>query len=111
MEWNPTWNDPLTRYVAPYHDLIGDKRTRTTFDETVRGIMGAGSSMCQHIAAHSAVLAQGKQGAQRDIRLREKRKTGVFHDLAAKPVKGSSSLSRKTHGEEQDDSISRYEDL
>jgi hypothetical protein len=69
MEWKPTWNDPLTRYVAPYHDLIGDKRTRTTFDETIRGIMGAGSLICQQIAAHSAVLAQGKKGAQRVIRL------------------------------------------
>ena len=31
-------------------------------------------------------------------RLREKRKAGVFHDLAAKPVKGSPSTSRKTQG-------------
>ncbi len=52
MEWKPTWNDPLTRYLAPYHDLIGDKRTRTTFDKTIRGIMGAGNSICQQIAAH-----------------------------------------------------------
>lgn len=69
MEWKPTWTDPLTRYVAPYHDLIGDKGTRTTFDETIRGIMGAGSLICQQIAAHAAVLAQGKKGAQRVIRL------------------------------------------
>jgi len=44
-------------------------------------------------------------------RLREKRKAGVFHDLAAKPVKGSSSPSRKTQGEGQDEITSRYEDL
>jgi hypothetical protein len=25
MEWKSTWNDPLTRYLAPYHELIGDK--------------------------------------------------------------------------------------
>jgi hypothetical protein len=69
MEWKTTWNDPLTRYVAPFHDLIGDKRTRTTFDETIRGIMGAGSLICQQIAAHSAVLAKVKKGAQRMLRL------------------------------------------
>ncbi len=69
MEWKTTWNDPLTRYVAPYHDLIGDKRTRTTFDETIRGMMGAGSLICQQIAVHSPVLAKAKKGAQRIIRL------------------------------------------
>jgi hypothetical protein len=41
MEWNATWNDPLRSYLAPYDELIGDKRTRGTFDETIRGIMGA----------------------------------------------------------------------
>src|SRR6266566_2998812 len=69
MEWKTTWNDPLTRYLAPFHDLIGDKRTRRTFDETIRGIMGAGSLICQQIAAHSAVLAKVKKGAQRILRL------------------------------------------
>lgn len=69
MEWNPTWNDPLTRYIAPYHELIGDKRTHSTFEETIRGILGGGSLICQQIAVHSAVLAQGKRGAQRIIRL------------------------------------------
>ncbi len=44
-------------------------------------------------------------------RLREKRKAGVFHDLAAKPVKGSPSTSRKTQVEEQGEINSRYEDL
>ena len=69
MEWKTTWNDPLTRYLAPYHELIGDQRTGTTFQETIRGIIGAGSLICQQIAAHSPVLAQGKKGAQRVIRL------------------------------------------
>ena len=44
-------------------------------------------------------------------RLREKRKAGVFHDLTAKSVKGSTSPSRKTQEEGQDESNSRYEDL
>jgi len=55
MEWKTTWNDPLTSYVAP-HTLIGDKRTHTTFDETIRGMIGAGSLICQLMAAHSAAL-------------------------------------------------------
>jgi hypothetical protein len=69
MEWKSTWNDPLTSSVARSHDLIGDKRTRTTFDETIRGIIGAGSLMCQQIAAASPIRAKGKKGAQRVIRL------------------------------------------
>jgi hypothetical protein len=69
MEWNATWTDPLRTYVAPYHELIGDKRTRTTFDETIRGLMGAGSLICHRIAAHSPVLAKAKKGAQRILRL------------------------------------------
>jgi DNA replication protein DnaC len=44
-------------------------------------------------------------------RLREKRKAGVFHDLAAKPVKGTPSTSRKTQGEGQDEITSRYDGL
>jgi DNA replication protein DnaC len=44
-------------------------------------------------------------------RLREKRKAGVFHDLAAKPVKGNSSVSRKTQGEGQSEINDRYDGL
>ena len=61
MEWKTTWNDPLTSYVAAFDDLIGDKRTRKTFGETVRGIIGAGSLICQQIAGQSPVLSQGKK--------------------------------------------------
>lgn len=78
MEWKSTWNDPLTRYLAPYHTLIGDKRTRTTFDETIRGIMGAGSLICPQIAAHSPVLAKAKKGAQRIIRRAKCREHAAF---------------------------------
>jgi hypothetical protein len=69
MEWNATWNEPLKTYLTPYHNLIGDQRTRTTFDETIRGIMGAGSLICQQIAVHSPVMAKAKKGAHRIIRL------------------------------------------
>jgi DNA replication protein DnaC len=44
-------------------------------------------------------------------RLREKRKAGVFHDLAAKPMKGNSSTSRKTQAEGQSEINSRYDGL
>jgi DNA replication protein DnaC len=43
-------------------------------------------------------------------RLREKRKAGVFHDLAAKPLKASPS-SPKTQGEVPDQVNGRYDDL
>ena len=69
MEWNATWKDPLRIYLAPYDELIGDKRTRKTFEETIRGIMGAGSLICQQIAASSPMLAKVKKGAQRILRL------------------------------------------
>src|SRR5438874_1955048 len=75
MEWDATCNDPLKTYLAPYHQLIGDQRTRTTFDETIRGIMGAGSLICQQIAVHSPVLTKAKKGAQRIIRLASREST------------------------------------
>lgn len=44
-------------------------------------------------------------------RLREKRKAGVFHELSAKPVKGSPSSSLKAQGEGQSEINSRYDGL
>src|SRR5947209_8294437 len=69
MEWNPTWEDPLTSYVKQFDGLIGDQRTRKTFGETIKGIIGAGSLICQQIAAQSAELSKGKKGSQRVRRL------------------------------------------
>jgi hypothetical protein len=69
MEWNPTWEDPLTSYMKQFAGLIGDQRTRKTVGETVKGIIAAGSLICQQIAAQSAELSQGKKGSQRVIRL------------------------------------------
>ncbi|SRR5258708_7603146 len=69
MEWKTTWTDALTSYVAAFDQLIGDRRTRKTFGETVRGIIGAGSLICQQIAGQSPVLSQGTKGAQRVSRL------------------------------------------
>jgi len=47
MEWNTTWEDPLTSYVKHFNTLIGDQRTVKTFGEIVKGIIGAGSLMCR----------------------------------------------------------------
>ena len=69
MEWNPTWEDPLTSYVKQFAGLIGDRRTYQTFGETVKGIITAGSLICQQIAAGSAELSKGKKGSQRVMRL------------------------------------------
>ena len=69
MEWNPTWENPLTSYVKHFDGLIGDRRTHETFGEIVKGIIGAGSLICQQIAGQSAELSKGKKGLQRVIRL------------------------------------------
>lgn len=69
MEWNSTWEDPLTSYVKHFAGLIGDQRTGTTFGEIVKGIIASGSLICHRIAAQSAELSRGKKGSQRVIRL------------------------------------------
>ncbi len=69
MEWDARWQDPLTKYLQAFDELIGDRRTRRTLQETIRGIIGAGSLICQQIAAHSVVLSKGEKGWQRVARL------------------------------------------
>ncbi len=61
--------DPLAEYLGHFERLIGDKRTSKTFGAIVRGIINAGSLICQRIAAHSPLLSATKDGAQRVIRL------------------------------------------
>ena len=39
-------------YLGPFDRLIGDRRTGVTFGEIVKGIITAGSLVCQRIAAH-----------------------------------------------------------
>ena len=68
MEWQPTWEDPFAAYLAQFHGLIGDQRTRVTFTETVKGIIAAGSLVCQRIAAQSPILGAVLDGAQRVLR-------------------------------------------
>src|SRR5437588_11388737 len=69
MEWNTPWEDPLTSYLKQFERLIGDQRTRKTFGAIVKGIITAGSLICQQIAASTAELSKGKKGSQRVIRL------------------------------------------
>ena len=69
MKWELDWNDPFTQYLAPFDPLVGDRRTWTTLSETVRGIIGSGSLLCQRIAAQSPILSAVKKGAQPIIRL------------------------------------------
>ena len=60
---------PLADYLGHFDRLIGDRRTARTFRAIVRGIINAGSLVCQQIAAHSPFLSEAKDGAQRVIRL------------------------------------------
>jgi hypothetical protein len=69
MKWELSWNDPFTLYLEPFAALIGDRRTWTTFTETLKGIVASGSLVCQRIATHSPVLGAVKKGAQRVIRM------------------------------------------
>jgi hypothetical protein len=59
---------PMAEYLGHFAGLIGDKRTGETFGAIVRGIINAGSLVCQRIAAHSALLSGVKDGGQRVIR-------------------------------------------
>jgi hypothetical protein len=69
MDWQATWDDPFTTYLHRFEDLSGDARTRTTLSETVKGIIGAGSLVCQRIAAHSPLFSAVQDGAQRILRM------------------------------------------
>jgi hypothetical protein len=69
MTWEMSWEDPFAGYLEHFGELIGDKRTGVTFGEVVRGIISAGSLVCERIAAHSPVLQAVKDGAQRVSRM------------------------------------------
>jgi hypothetical protein len=65
MELSATQEGLLGNYLSYYQSLIGDRRTGTAF----KGIINAGSLVCQQEAAHSATLSIAKEGSQRVIRL------------------------------------------
>jgi hypothetical protein len=66
--WVRRWKSPLESYLRPFDDLIGDRRTARTLRETIKGIIGSGSLICERIASHSPALAAATYGSQRVIR-------------------------------------------
>jgi hypothetical protein len=68
MQLEAAQQDLLSEYLCHFALLIGDKRTGVTFSEIIKGIINAGSLVCERIAAHSAVLTAVKNGSQRVIR-------------------------------------------
>lgn len=83
MELTATQQDLLGEYLRDFGSLIGDQRTGVTFLEIVKGIIGAGSLVCQRIASWSAVLSHARDGAQRVIRLATGKSTKRSHLSAA----------------------------
>lgn len=69
MTWEVSWGDPFAAYLRHFEGLIGDRCTGVTFGAVVKGIIGAGSLVCERIAAHSEILTATTKGAQRVIRL------------------------------------------
>ncbi len=69
MEWQANWEEPLQNYLQHFDGLFLDGRTRRTFQASIKGILAAGTLICQRIAACSAELSHAKDGAQRILRL------------------------------------------
>jgi hypothetical protein len=69
VELRPTEVDALSSYLSYYRSLIGDYRTQTLFQGTIRGIIGAESLVCAQIAARSPELAARPNSPQRIRRL------------------------------------------
>jgi hypothetical protein len=65
VTWAARWQSPWADYLADYRALLGDRRTAVTLGEVVQGIIGAGSLVCERIAAQSAA----QDGGQRVSRL------------------------------------------
>lgn len=60
MDLAPLQENDLDCYLATFAPLLGDKRTRRTFRETVQGIIGAESLVCSRIAAFSPSVGDGE---------------------------------------------------
>jgi len=67
--------DALASYLSYYDSLIGDWRTRTLFQGTIKGIIGSESLVCSQIAAQSPVLAGRPNSRQRIRRLGKQEST------------------------------------
>ena len=53
MELREAEDDALEGYGRYYHCLLGDQRTRRTFNAVLKGIIGGESLRCARIAAFS----------------------------------------------------------
>ncbi len=69
MAWQAKWEGPLQSYLQRFDGLLGDARTRRTLQASIKGILAAGTLICQRIAACSGELSRAKDGAQRILRL------------------------------------------
>lgn len=69
MELRPAEADALASYLSYYRPLIGDYRTQTLFQGTIKGIIGSESLVCAQIAARSPELAAWPNSPQRIRRL------------------------------------------
>jgi hypothetical protein len=92
----------LSAYLASFEDLIGDARTGVTFGEIVKGIIGAGSLICQRIAASSAILSEAKDGARR-VRRMVKGKSTKRSEIDAETVTATLRERGITHLSEVDE--------
>ena len=43
MEWQAKWEEPRPRYLQRFDGLLGDVRTRRTFQAGIKGILAAGT--------------------------------------------------------------------
>jgi hypothetical protein len=98
MEWQANWEEPLQNYLQHFDGLLGDERTRRTFQASIKGILAAGTLICQRIAACSAELSHAKDGAQRILRLatgestkRKPRGCGASDGAVARSGRGAMS--------------------
>jgi hypothetical protein len=69
MKLEDTQEQLLPGYLTSFDRLIGDQRTGVTFRETVKGIISAGSLVCQRIASSSAILSEARESGQRVSRM------------------------------------------
>src|SRR5258707_6381768 len=82
MEWQSSWEGPLQRYLQRFDGLLGDTRTRRTFQAGITGILAAGTLICQRIAACSGELSQANDGAQLILRLATGESTKLSQGVA-----------------------------
>lgn len=102
MELESTQERLLPAYLASFGHLIGDARTGVTFGEVVKGIIGAGSLICQRIAASSAILSEAKDGARR-VRRMVKGKSTKRSEIDAATVTAALRERAITHLSEGDE--------